>query len=194
MPSNAFNIGFNSFDLIFFLGTLLLVLAVGYWTTRRQKASVSDYFRGGNRVPWFAIGFSIIAACISSEQFVGEVAYAYKVGMPVLNFEWCVLPSLTILLFIFVPIYVRNNISTMPEYLERRFGSQARTLYAWLNVVTYVLVNFALVFYTGGYALHEMWHIDKTWRSGCWRASPACTRSMAAWRPWPGPVRSSACC
>ena len=72
-----------------------------------------------------------------------------------------VLPALTILLWIFVPLYVRNNISTMPEYLERRFGGEARTLYAWLNVASYVFVNFALVFYTGGFALEQMWGIDK---------------------------------
>jgi solute:Na+ symporter, SSS family len=156
----AFDFGFNKFDGIFFLGTLVAVLLVGFWTTWRQKTSVGDYFRGGNRLPWYAIGFSIIAACISSEQFVGEVGYAYKLGMPVLNWEWSVLPGLTILLFVFVPLYVRNNISTMPEYLERRFGGEARTLYAWLNVVTYVLANFAIVFYTGGYALEQMWGAD----------------------------------
>jgi len=152
---------YNGFDLIFFLGTLVAVLAVGFWTTRRQKTSVNDYFRGGNRLPWYAIGFSIIAAGISSEQFVGEVGYAYRLGIPVANWEWLVFPALTILLWIFVPLYVRNNISTMPEYLEERFGSQARTLYAWLTVASYVFVNFALVFYTGGFALSEMWHIDK---------------------------------
>jgi hypothetical protein len=56
-------------DLIFFLGSLLAILAVGYWTTQHQKSSVNDYFRGGRRLPWDAIGFSIIAAGINSEQF-----------------------------------------------------------------------------------------------------------------------------
>jgi solute:Na+ symporter, SSS family len=120
---------YNTFDLIFFLGTLGAVLAVGFWTTQHQKTSVNDCFRGGNRLPWYAIGFSIIAAGISSEQFVGEIGYAYRWGMPVVNWEWLVFPSLTVLLWIFVPLYVRNNITTMPEYLEQRFGSQARTLY-----------------------------------------------------------------
>ncbi len=152
---------YNSVDLIFFLSTLVAVLAVGFWTTQHQKASVSDYFRGGNRLPWYAIGFSIIAAGISSEQFVGEMGYAYSLGMPVVNWEWLVFPALTILLWIFVPLYVRNRITTMPEYLEQRFGGQTRTLYAWLTVASYVFVNFALVFYTGGFALEEMWGIDK---------------------------------
>ncbi|MFH1741418.1 MAG: sodium/solute symporter, partial [bacterium] len=119
------------------------------------------YFRGGNRLPWYAIGFSIVAAGISSEQFVGEVGYAYKLGLPVANWEWLVFPALTLLLWIFVPLYVRNRITTMPEYLERRFSGRVRTLYACLSIASYVFVNFALVFYTGGFALEKMWGINK---------------------------------
>src|SRR5512133_3506756 len=99
---------YNSFDLIFFLGTLFAVLAVGFWTTQHQKPSLNEYFRGGNLLPWYAIGFSIIAAGISSEQFVGEIGYAYRLGMPVVNWEWLVFPALSILLVIFIPLYVRN--------------------------------------------------------------------------------------
>jgi SSS family solute:Na+ symporter len=154
---------YGTFDLIFFLGTLLAVLAVGFWTTQHQKTSVNDYFRGGNRLPWPAVGFSIIAAGISSEQFVGEIGYAYRWGMPVVNWEWFVFPALTVLLWIFVPLYVRNNITTMPEYLEKRFGGNTRTLYACLTVASFVFVNFALVFYTGGFALEQVWGINKLW-------------------------------
>ncbi len=154
---------YNRFDLVFFLGTLAAVMAVGFWSGRRQKKSVSGYFRGGNRLPWYAIGFSIIAAGISSEQFVGEMGYAYKLGMPVVNWEWLVFPSLSILLWIFVPLYVRGGITTMPEYLEGRFGPHARSVYAYLSVASYVFVNFALVFYTGGFALEQMWGIDRLW-------------------------------
>ncbi|MBN1343945.1 MAG: sodium/solute symporter [Phycisphaerae bacterium] len=152
---------YNTFDLTVFLGYFVLVVAIGFWTSRRQKASVGDYFRGGNRLPWYAIGFSIVAAGISSEQFVGEVGYAYKIGLPVANWEWLVFPALSILLWIFVPLYVRNRVTTMPEYLERRFGGRARTLYALLMIASYVFVNFALVFYTGGFALHAMWGVNK---------------------------------
>jgi solute:Na+ symporter, SSS family len=154
---------YNAFDLIFFLGTLLAVLVIGFMSGRNQEHSVSGYFRGGNRLPWYAIGFSIIAAGISSEQFVGEMGYAYKLGMPVVNWEWLIFPALSVLLWIFVPLYVRNGISTMPEYLERRFGRSTRTLYAYLTVASYVFVNFALVFYTGGYALELMWGIHRLW-------------------------------
>ena len=152
---------YNQIDLLVCVGYFAIVVLIGFLSARKQAASVSGYFRAGNRLPWYAIGFSIVAAGISSEQFVGEVGYAYKLGMPVANWEWLVLPALSALLWIFVPLYVRNNIATMPEYLERRFGGRARTLYAWLTIASYVLVNFALVFYTGGFALEKMWGINR---------------------------------
>src|SRR5438552_1034281 len=152
---------YNQTDLLVCLGYLVAVVAVGFFSSRKQADSVSGYFRASNQLPWYAIGFSIVGAGISSEQFVGEVGYAYKLGMPVANWEWLVLPALSVLLWIFVPLYVRSNIATMPEYLERRFGPRARTLYALLTIASYVLVNFALVFYTGGFALEKMWGINR---------------------------------
>ena len=157
---------YNQTDLLVCLGYLVAVLAVGFFSSRKQPDSVSGYFRASNQLPWYAIGFSIVGAGISSEQFVGEMGYAYKLGMPVANWEWLVLPALSALLWIFVPLYVRNNIATMPEYLERRFGGRARTLYAWLTIASYVLVNFALVFYTAGFALEKMWGINRI--AGVW--------------------------
>jgi len=152
---------FGLFDAVFFFGYIVVVLVIGFAVARREKATVQEYFRAGNRLPWYAIGASIIAAGVSSEQFVGEVGYAYKLGMPVMNWEWMVFPALSILLFIFIPLYVRNRITTMPEYLERRYGPHARTLYAVLIVASYIFVNFALVFYTGGYALEKMWGFNR---------------------------------
>lgn len=159
MPANAPS--FSSVDLLVCGAYFLAVVALGFLSSRGQRGSVSGYFRAGNRLPWYAIGFSIVAAGISSEQFVGEMGYAYKLGMPVVNWEWLVLPGLSLLLWIFVPLYVRNDVATMPEYLERRFGGRARTVYAWLTIASYVLVNFALVFYTGGFAIERMWGIDR---------------------------------
>jgi SSS family solute:Na+ symporter len=152
---------YTTIDLAVCLGYFVLVTAIGFLSSRKQRASVQGYFRADNRLPWYVIGFSIVAAGISSEQFVGEVGYAYKLGMPVVNWEWLVWPGLTLLLWLFVPLYVRSNLATMPEYLQRRFGAQAQRLYAWLTIGTYVLVNFALVFYTGGFVLEKMWGINR---------------------------------
>ncbi len=144
-----------------FIGYFVIILAIGVMSGRGHNESVSGYFRGDNRLPWYVIGFSIVAAGVSSEQFVGEMGYAYKIGMPTVNWEWLVVPALTILLWIFVPIYLRNSITTMPEYLERRFGPEVRTLYAYLSVASFVLVNFPLVYFTGGYALSATWNIPQ---------------------------------
>jgi SSS family solute:Na+ symporter len=152
---------YTSIDLAICVGYFVLVAAIGFLSSRRQHTSVQGYFRADNRLPWYVIGFSIVAAGVSSEQFVGEIGYAYKLGLPVANWEWLVWPGLSLLLWVFVPLYVRNNIATMPEYLERRFSPRCRRLYACLNIGSYVLVNFALVFYTGGFALEKMWGINR---------------------------------
>lgn len=152
---------YTFWDLLVFAGYFVAVVVLGFAASRGRRLSVDGYFRGDNRLPWYTIGLSIVAAGISSEQFVGEMGYAYKLGLPVANWEWLVFPALSILLWIFVPLYIRDRIATMPEFLERRYGPAVRTLYAWLSVASYVFVNFALVFYTGGYALEAMWPIDR---------------------------------
>src|SRR5437762_7523750 len=157
---------YSTIGLVTCLAYLVAVVAVGFFSSRREHSSVSGYFQADHQLPWYAIGCSILGAGISSEQFRGEVGYAYKLGMPVANWEWLVLPALSALLWIFVPLYVRNNIATMPEYLERRFGGRARTLYAWLTIASYVLINFALVFYTAGFALEKIWGINRI--AGVW--------------------------
>jgi len=157
---------YELWDLLVFIGYFVVIVAIGFASGRGQRLSVDAYFRGNNRLSWYTIGLSIVAAGISSEQFVGEMGYAYKLGMPVANWEWLVFPALSILLWIFVPLYVRHRITTMPEYLEQRFGPSVRTLYAWLSVASYVFVNFALVFYTGGFALEKMWKIDRLYAVG----------------------------
>lgn len=152
---------FGLHDAIFSVAYMVIILWVGFAVARREKATVNDYFRAGNTLRWYAIGASIVAAGISSEQFVGEVGYAYKLGMPVFNWEWLIFPAISILLLIFVPIYVRNRITTMPEYLEKRYGPHSRTIYALLIIISYIFVNFALVFYTGGYAMEKMWGVNR---------------------------------
>jgi len=152
---------FGLLDAVFFFAYMGIVLFIGFAVARKEKATINDYFRAGNTLPWYAIGASIIAAGISSEQFVGEIGYAYKLGMPVANWEWLVFPALSIFLWIFVPIYVRSRITTMPEYLERRYGPTARTLYAIVIIASYIFANFALVFYTGGYAMEKMWGFNR---------------------------------
>lgn len=153
---------FNNIDFSIFVGYFVLTTIIGFVAARREKRTVSDYFLAGRSLPWYAMGASIVAAGISSEQFVGEIGYAYKVGLPVANWEWLVLPAFSIMVWVFIPIYFRNRVSTMPEYLERRFGSRTRTVFALLTLGSYVFANFPLVFFTAGFALNRLWGLNQT--------------------------------
>lgn len=152
---------FGGLDLVFFLGYMVIVLVIGFAVGRREKATVSDYFRAGNRLPWFAVGFSIVAANINAMNMVGENGLAYVKGMPILNWEWMIPPALFILMWIFIPIYLRNRVTTMPEYLENRYGPRSRTLYAGLIIACYVFAVFATVFYSAGFILHSLWGMNQ---------------------------------
>ena len=147
-------------DYIVFVAYMVAVLVVGLWVARRGQRTAKDYFLAGDNLPWYAVGFSLVASSISTEQFVGEVGYAYRHGLAVSNWEWGIMPALTIMLVFFVPMYLRRRISTMPEYLEYRFGSSCRILFAVITVISYVFINLAGVMYSGGLALHSIFGIN----------------------------------
>jgi len=153
----------SGLDYAVFAAYCVAVLAVGWWVARREKTS-QDYFLAGRRLPWYAIGFSLIATSISTEQFIGEVGYAYRYGLAVANWEWGVFPAMTVMILFFVPFYVRRQISTMPEWLEHRFGPSTRMTLAVIMVLSYVFINLAGVLYAGGLALHNIFDIS-IWHS-----------------------------
>jgi SSS family solute:Na+ symporter len=147
-------------DSVAFIGYMAAVVAIGLWVSRKEKQTALDYFLAGDSLPWFAIGFSLIASSISTEQFIGEVGFAYRYGLAVSNWEWGVFPALTIMMVFFVPFYIRRRIATMPEYLEHRFGLTTRVIFAVITVLSYAFINLAGVLYSGGLALHAMFGIN----------------------------------
>ncbi len=141
-------------DTTILIGYLVVVALIGFWAGRRDKQTARDYFLAGSRLPWYAIGLSMVASSISTEQFMGEVGYAYSYGLAVANWEWLNFPALTILIWLFTPFYIRGNVTTMPEFLERRYGVAPRTIFAVLTMLSYAIVNLPLVLYGGGLALN----------------------------------------
>ena len=150
-------------DYAVFIGYMVTVVLIGFWVARRERRSAKDYFLGGGKLPWFAIGFSLVASSISTEQFIGEVGFAYEYGMAVANWEWAVYPAMTIMIVFFVPFYLRRRISTMPEWLEHRFGPSCRVTFAVITVLSYVFINLAGVLYAGGFALHTIFGVNLWW-------------------------------
>jgi SSS family solute:Na+ symporter len=102
----------------------------------------------------------MIAASISSEQFIGEVGWGYKYGMAVANWEWLVWPAQAILLVFFLPIYLRNRIFTIPEYLTKRFGRLAGTTFSIVCMIQYLVINLPLVLYSGGFLINRIFGMN----------------------------------
>lgn len=144
------------FDLTVFAGYFVAALAIGFWAGRRKKDTSRDFFLTGGTLSWGVIGFSTIGASLSTEQLVGVVGYAYTHGMAVANWEWLNFVGYSLLIGVFLPVYLRNRIVTMPEFLELRYSVRVRRMYAVISVISYVFINLAGVIFSGAFLLDQM--------------------------------------
>lgn len=144
-------------DITVFVVYIVVVLAIGIVAAMKVAKTKRDYFLAGDKLPWWMVGGSIVAANISSHHFIGVIGTAYATGFVAMCIEWgAILLGFNALLWIFLPFYLRNGFYTMPEFLEKRFGSAARAAFAGLILVTYVFVEIAAVLYLGAIALHSL--------------------------------------
>ncbi|MBI4579349.1 MAG: sodium/solute symporter [Planctomycetes bacterium] len=148
----------NQVDLAVVVASLILVVAVGLWASRRQEKTARAYFLASGRMPWWIIGSAFVSTSVSSEQIVGTVGAAYASGMGVANWELWSLPVYTPLIFLFIPIYLRNKIGTVPEFLRRRFGPWCSDIYSWVMLLAYVFIFLVPVLYGGSLAMSELTH------------------------------------
>jgi solute:Na+ symporter, SSS family len=154
----------NQIDLAVFAMYIAAVIALGFFATRRGTRTKRDYFLAGDKLPWWMIGGSIVAANISSHHLVGVMGTAYHRGFVAMAIEWgAILIGFNALLWIFLPFYLRNGFYTMPEFLQKRFGGAARTTYAALVLATYIFVEIAAVLYFGALALFTLTGISMNW-------------------------------
>src|SRR3982751_2276889 len=144
-------------DLAIFLIYMFAVLGIGLAAARRGQRTKRDYFLAGDKLPWWMVGGSIVAANISSHHLVGVMGTAYNRGFVAMVIEWgAILVGFNALLWIFLPFYLRNGFYTVPEFLMRRFGPGARATYAALILLTYLFVEISAVLYLGGLALFAL--------------------------------------
>ncbi|MDO4587768.1 MAG: sodium/solute symporter [Planctomycetia bacterium] len=140
-------------DLIVFFGFLLLVIFVAFRASRKSGDSSESYFLAGRGLSWWLIGFSLIAANISAEQFVGMSGQASDyIGLAVASYEWIAALSLVIVAFVFLPRFLKAGIYTIPEYLEQRYNKAARTIMSIFMMIMLVAVNITVVTYAGAKA------------------------------------------
>ncbi len=135
------------------------IFVLAQWVSREKgshQKDAQDYFLASRALPWWAIGTSLIAANISAEQIIGMSGSGYVIGLGIASYEWMAALTLIIVGKYFLPIFLKNSIYTMPEFLERRFSSQVRTVMAifWLGV--YVFVNLTSILWLGATAVHTV--------------------------------------
>ena len=144
-------------------GYALFIFALAQWVSREKgthQKNAQDYFLASRALPWWAIGTSLIAANISAEQIIGMSGSGYVIGLGIASYEWMAALTLIIVGKYFLPIFLKNSIYTMPEFLERRFGPTVRTVMAifWLGV--YVFVNLTSILWLGATAVHTVAGVD----------------------------------
>lgn len=147
-------------DVGIFALYIMIVIGLGAIASRRALKTKRDYFLAGDKLPWWMVGGSIVAANISSHHFVGVIGTAYTYGFAAMTIEWgAILIGFNALLWVFLPFYLRNGFYTMPEFLERRFGSTSRVTFAALILITYVFVEISAVLFLGAIAVNSLFGI-----------------------------------
>ena len=154
----------SALDITIVLAYLAGIFILAQWVSREKaghQKDAKDYFLASKSLPWWAIGASLIAANISAEQIIGMSGSGYAIGLAIASYEWMAALTLLIVGKFFLPVFLRNGIYTMPQFLEQRYGTKIRTLMAvfWLGL--YVFVNLTSIMWLGSIAVNQVTGMDQ---------------------------------
>jgi SSS family solute:Na+ symporter len=147
---------FHTIDYIIFIAYALLILSVGLWVSRSKKGekkSAEDYFLAGKSLPFWAIGASLIAANISAEQFIGMSGSGFAIGLAIATYEWMAALTLIVVAKFFLPIFIKQGLYTIPQFIEKRFNTNLKTILAIFWITLFIFVNLTSVLFLGAKAL-----------------------------------------
>lgn len=157
----------GKYDYVVFLVYFLIVALYG-WTVYRkkqaQKENSKDFFLAKDSLTWWAIGASLIASNISAEQFIGMSGSGFTMGLAIATYEWMAAATLIIVATFFIPVYIKNKIYTMPQFLGQRYNSTVAMIMAIFWLLLYVVVNLTSILYLGALAINSISGINTT---GC---------------------------
>ncbi|NTS43622.1 sodium/solute symporter [Flavisolibacter sp. BT320] len=153
-------------DYLVFIVYFIVVAGYGYYVyQKKKKATVSashDYFLAEGSLTWWAIGASLIASNISAEQFIGMSGSGFKMGLAIATYEWMAAATLMIVAIFFIPVYLRNKIYTMPQFLNERYNGTVAMIMAVFWLLLYVVVNLTSILYLGALAINSISGINIT--------------------------------
>lgn len=150
------NPSFHIIDFIILGVYAILLIGVGLWVSRTKKGqtkTAEDYFLASKALPWWAIGSSLIAANISAEQFIGMSGSGFAGGLAIASYEFMAALTLIIVGKFFLPIFIKQGIYTIPEFVEKRFSTNLKTILAVFWIALFIFVNLTSVLYLGGKAI-----------------------------------------
>ena len=150
-------------DYIVFLFYFIIIVGYGLWIYNRKKKAQTDsndYFLAEGSLTWWAIGASLIASNISAEQFIGMSGSGFKMGLAIATYEWMAAATLILVAVFFMPVYLKNKIFTMPQYLNQRYNSNVAMIMAVFWLLLYVLVNLTSILYLGALAISSISGLD----------------------------------
>lgn len=147
-------------DYIVFLFYFIIVATYGYWVYRKKKKASTtashDYFLAEGSLTWWAIGASLIASNISAEQMIGMSGNGFTMGLAISTYEWMAAATLMIVAIFFIPVYLKNKIYTMPQFLNQRYNSTVAMIMAVFWLLLYVIVNLTSILFLGALAIHAI--------------------------------------
>lgn len=150
--------------LVFFI-YFIIVSGYGIWVYRQKSnklasANSKDYFLAEGSLTWWAIGASLIASNISAEQFIGMSGSGFKMGLAIATYEWMAAVTLIIVAVFFIPVYLKNKIFTMPQFLHQRYNGTVAMIMAVFWLMLYIVVNLTSILYLGALAVSSISGFD----------------------------------
>lgn len=153
----------TTLDIVIVVCYMLGIMAIGIFAGYRKNTSSSEFFLAGKSLRWPVIGAALFTANISTIHLVGLAADGYRIGFVVGNFEWMATFTLIVLGLIFVPFYLRSNINTLPEFLEKRYSSTPRLILALITVVSALLIHIGISIYAGAMVFLYFFGVPVIW-------------------------------
>jgi SSS family solute:Na+ symporter len=151
--------GLQTYDYLVFVLYFILIASYGFWIYNRKKTATvntTDFFLAEGQLTWWAIGASLIASNISAEQFIGMSGNGFRLGLAISAYEWLAAISLVVVGIFFMPVYLKNRIYTMPQFLKTRYNETVAMMMAIFWLFLYIFVNLTSILYLGSIAINNL--------------------------------------
>ncbi len=151
--------GLQTYDYLVFVLYFIIIASYGFWIYNRKKTvhqNTTDFFLAEGQLTWWAIGASLIASNISAEQFIGMSGNGFRLGLAISAYEWLAAVSLVMVGIFFMPVYLKNKIYTMPQFLKTRYNETVAMIMAIFWLFLYIFVNLTSILYLGSIAINNL--------------------------------------